>query len=43
MLDIYEKALQDIRKKIKSGKKAKFKETVTRTAKKLYVSKNKNK
>ena len=43
MLDIYEKALKDIRAKIKSGKKTKFKETVTKTAKKLYGSKNKNK
>ena len=41
MLDIYEKALKDIRGKIKSGKKAKIKETVTKTAKKLYGSKNK--
>jgi prephenate dehydrogenase len=40
MLDIYEKALKDIRGKIKSGKKAKFKETVTKTAKKLYGNKN---
>jgi len=40
MLDIYEKALKDIRGKIKSGEKAKFKETVTKTAKKLYGSKN---
>jgi prephenate dehydrogenase len=41
MLDIYEKALNEIRGEIKSGEKAKFKETVTRTAKKLYGSKNK--
>jgi len=41
MLDIYEKALKDVRGKIKSGKKAKFKETVTKTAKKLYGSTNK--
>ena len=36
-----EKALKDVRGKIKSGEKAKLKETVTRTAKKLYGSKNK--
>jgi len=41
MLDIYEKALKDIRGKINSGEKAKFKETVTKTAKKLYGNKNK--
>jgi len=41
MLDIYEKSLKDIRGKIKSCEKDKFKETVTRTAKKLYGSKNK--
>ncbi len=41
MLDIYEKALKDVRGKIKSGEKAKFKETVTKTAKKLYGIKNK--
>jgi prephenate dehydrogenase len=41
MLDIYEKSLKDIRGKIKSGEKAKFKETVTKTAKKLYGNKNK--
>jgi len=41
MLDIYEKALKDICAKIKSGEKAKFKETVTKTAKKLYGRENK--
>jgi prephenate dehydrogenase len=41
MLDIYEKALKDIRGEIKSGEKAKFKETVARTAKKLYGNRNK--
>lgn len=41
MLDIYEKALKDIRGKIKSGEKSKVKETVTKTAKKLYGRKNK--
>jgi len=40
MLDIYEKSLKDIRAKIKSGEKAKFKETVTKTAKKLYGREN---
>jgi prephenate dehydrogenase len=41
MLDIYEKALKDIRVKIKSGSKATSKEAVMKTAKKLYGSKNK--
>ena len=41
MLDIYEKALKDIRGKIKFGDKAKSKEAVEKTAKKLYGSKNK--
>jgi prephenate dehydrogenase len=41
MLNIYEKSLKDIRAKIKSGEKARFKETITKTAKKLYGSKNK--
>jgi prephenate dehydrogenase len=41
MLDIYEKALKDIRGKIKSGNKAKSTEVVEKAAKKLYGSKNK--
>jgi hypothetical protein len=41
MLDIYEKALKDIHKKIKSGNRAKSKETIEKAAKKLYGSKNK--
>ncbi|MCX5848639.1 MAG: prephenate dehydrogenase/arogenate dehydrogenase family protein [Deltaproteobacteria bacterium] len=41
MLDIYEKALKDIRAKIKSGNKNKSKEAVANAAKKLYGSKNK--
>jgi hypothetical protein len=41
MLDIYEKALKDIRAKIKSGKRVKSKEAVDKAAKKLYGSKNK--
>ena len=41
MLDIYEKALKDIRGKIKSGNKAKSKEAIDKAAKKLYGSKNK--
>jgi len=36
MLDIYEKALKDIRGKIESGKKAKSKETIDKAAKKLF-------
>ena len=42
MLDIYEKTLKDIREKIKSGEQAKLKDTVMKTAKKLYGSKNMN-
>ena len=41
MLDMYEKALQDIRSKIKPGSRSKFHDTVTKAAKKLYGSKNK--
>jgi len=41
MLDIYEKALKDIREKIKSGNKAKAKEAVAKAIEKLYGSKNK--
>jgi hypothetical protein len=40
-LDIYEKALKDIRAKIKSGNRAKSKEALTKAAKKLYGNKNK--
>jgi len=40
MLDIYEKALKDIRAKIKSGNRAKCKEAVTKAAQKLYGNKN---
>jgi prephenate dehydrogenase len=36
MLDIYEKALKDIRGKIKSGNPAKSKEAIEKTAKKLF-------
>jgi prephenate dehydrogenase len=43
MLDIYEKALNDIRAKIKSGKRASSKDTLDKAAEKLYGSKNKNK
>jgi cell division septal protein FtsQ len=41
MLDIYEKALKDIRKIIKSGDRARSKEAIEKAAKKLYGSKNK--
>ena len=41
MLDIYEKELKDIRKKIKSGDRAKSKEAIEKTANKLYGNKNK--
>ena len=41
MLDIYEKALKDIRGKIKSGNKLRSKEAIGKAAKKLYGSKNK--
>jgi hypothetical protein len=41
MLDIYEKELKDIRKKIKSGDRAKSKEAIKKAAKKLYGNKNK--
>ena len=41
MLDIYEKALKDIRGKIKYGSRAKSKEAIEKAAKKLYGSKNK--
>ncbi|MBN1365983.1 MAG: prephenate dehydrogenase/arogenate dehydrogenase family protein [Syntrophaceae bacterium] len=41
MLDIYEKTIKDIRGKIKSGNKAKFKRTVTKAAQKLYGRENK--
>jgi len=41
MLDIYEKALKDIRTKIKSGKRVQSKKAVEKAAKKLYGSKNK--
>jgi prephenate dehydrogenase len=40
MLDIYEKALKDIRTKIKSGKRANSKDALDKAAKKLYGSKN---
>jgi prephenate dehydrogenase len=43
MLDIYEKALKDIRAKTKSGNKTKSKEAIEKTTKKLYGSKNNNK
>lgn len=41
MLDIYEKALKDIRAKIKSGSKTKSQNAVAGAARKLYGSKNK--
>jgi prephenate dehydrogenase len=41
MLDIYEKALKDIRGKIKSGNRTKSKEAIAKAVKKLYGSKNK--
>jgi prephenate dehydrogenase len=41
MLDIYEKALKDIRGKIKSGGGKKLKEAIEDASKKLYGSKNK--
>lgn len=41
MLDIYEKALKDIRAKIKSGKRANSKDALGKAAEKLFGSKNK--
>ena len=41
MLDIYEKALKDIRSKIKSGNKTKSKEAIKKATEKLYGSKDK--
>lgn len=41
MLDIYEKALKDIRSKIKSGNKTETKKAIKKTAEKLYGSKDK--
>ncbi|MGP8154683.1 MAG: prephenate dehydrogenase/arogenate dehydrogenase family protein [Smithella sp.] len=41
MLDIYEKAFKDIRRKIKSGKGSKTKEAIEKAAKKLYGNKDK--
>ena len=41
MLDIYEKALKDVRAKIKSGSKARSRAFVEKAAGKLYGSKNK--
>ncbi len=41
MLNIYEKALKDIRAKIKLGNRTKFNEALAKAAKKLYGSKNK--
>jgi prephenate dehydrogenase/chorismate mutase/prephenate dehydrogenase len=43
VLDIYEKALKEIRGKIKSGKRANSKDALDKAAKKLYGSKNTNK
>jgi len=41
MLDIYEKTVKNIRAKIKSGNRTKFKKAVMETAQDLYGSKNK--
>lgn len=41
MLDIYEKTLKDIRKRVKSGKRTKSRQAVEKAAVKLYGNKNK--